>query len=170
MAVTRALDWLLRNRVRVIGLSLAGGDNEILSRAVAAATAQGGVLVAAAGNDRDRAAPRFPAGYEGVLAVTAVDARERAYRSANRGPHLDFAAPGVQVWAAQAGSRGGGFFTGTSFATPFVVAAAAVAIQGGDSASEVKSRLAGVARDLGAAGPDEIYGAGLVQIDPRDCR
>ena len=34
------------------------------------------------------------------LAVTAVDRRGQVYRRANRGDHIDLAAPGVNLWTA----------------------------------------------------------------------
>ncbi|GIR72397.1 MAG: hypothetical protein CM15mP74_36480 [Halieaceae bacterium] len=40
------------------------------------------------------AQPMYPAAYPQVVAVTATDARGRAFRLANRGEYVDIAAPG----------------------------------------------------------------------------
>ncbi len=98
-----------------------------------------------------------------MLAVTAVDARGRVYRNAQRGPHLDLAAPGVNLLAATSirGARGK---SGTSYAVPFVTAAAALLVsQSPDlGASAIAAQLKAQARDLGAEGPDAIFGTGLL--------
>src|SRR3546814_4413372 len=104
------------------------------------ARAGGMRLVAAAGNEGPHAAPVFPAGYPSVLAVTAVDASLQPYRHANRGDYIDLAAPGVDVWSARRG-QGGRYNSGTSFAAPFVAAAAALVLaQAPDAATETVRR------------------------------
>ncbi len=87
-------------RVEIINLSLAGPDNPVLARAVADAHAADIPLVAAMGNAGPRAEPAYPAAYEGVVAVTAVDAGHAVYRRAGQGLHVDFAAPGVGIATA----------------------------------------------------------------------
>jgi serine protease len=60
-------------------------------------------------------------------------------------------------------------FEGTSFATPHVTAAAALLIAtkrlgSHPTPAQIKARLKATARDLGAAGPDSHYGAGLLDV------
>jgi serine protease len=60
-------------------------------------------------------------------------------------------------------------FEGTSFATPHVTAAAALLIAtkrlgAHPTPAQIKARLKATARDLGAAGPDSFYGAGLLDV------
>jgi hypothetical protein len=164
--VASALDWLAREGVPVANVSMAGPDNPLLARAVRRLAARGTVLVAAAGNNGPAAPPAYPAGYDEVVAVTAVDRHRRPYRLANRGPHLAFAAPGVEVWAAAGGDEGG-VHTGTSFAAAYATAivADAVASRGLTGRARVEARLAAAAVDLGAPGRDPVFGAGLVQAD-----
>ena len=107
----------------------------------------------------------FPAAYDGVVGVTAVDHRGRAYRNANQGGYVDIAAPGVNLVSAKAGG-GERNVTGTSFATPFVLAALAVAREGGRD--PVKA-LRLVSLDLGAEGRDDVYGWGLTRINSDMC-
>jgi len=168
-ALVEALDYLTRQQVDIVNLSLAGPPNDALARQIALMAGQDIVLVAAAGNGGPSAKPAFPAAYEQVIAVTAVDRRAQVYRRANRGGHIDLAAPGVNVWTA-ASISGARTKTGTSFAAPFVTAAAALILQSepGLAAAEVRSRLQQDARDLGKAGQDEIFGHGLIQ--PAACR
>ena len=126
--------------------------------------------MAAAGNGGPNAAPAYPAAYPGVIAVAAVDARQRPYRRGTRGAFIDVSAPGVNVTSADA--KGGATeWTGTSFSVPFVMAALlrAKAETGGDRAAAL-ALLDRTARDLGAPGRDEVYGVGLVQSPGDRCR
>jgi hypothetical protein len=120
-AIVRALAWAASKRPSVINISLIGPPNPALAKAIAALRARGISVVAAVGNDGPAAPPQYPASYPGVLAVTGVDAADRALREAGNAPHLDFAAPGADLVAALPGN---GFapVRGTSFAAPFVAA------------------------------------------------
>ena len=156
LAIARALDWLIAREVRVVSISLVGPANPVVARAVAAAQRRGAVIVAAVGNDGPAAPPAYPASYPGVLAVTGVDGRHRALIEAGRALHLDYAAPGADMVAANAAGRLVRV-RGTSFAVPLVAARAAAA-QGGN----VTSRLDAEAIDLGPRGADPAYGRGLL--------
>ena len=174
VAVLRGLSELAEARVDVVNLSIAGPPNALLAEAVGRLAARGMVLVAAAGNGGPGAAPAYPAALAPVIAVTAVDADARIYRRAQRGDHLDLAAPGVEVWTA-ASISGLRPKTGTSFAVPFVTAALArlKAAAPDQTADALRARLAATARDLGAPGRDPVFGhgllsaAGLCDADPR---
>jgi len=123
------------------------------------------VIVAAAGNNGAAAEPSYPAAYPGVVAVTAVDRDLNVYRRATRGPYVDLSAPGVNVWTASA--QGNGMLrTGTSYAVPFVSAAAGLVLASNPEldAKAVRARLEESARDLGQPGRDPIFGFGLIQM------
>lgn len=87
------------------------------------------LFVAAAGNagTEDKV---YPAAYDNVIAVGAVDARQRRSRSSNFGAHVRLYAPGEDIWVSGADSRGF-FASGSSYATPFATAALAVLRQRG---------------------------------------
>jgi hypothetical protein len=163
-AIARAVDWLGQQGVRVVNLSLSGPGNQVMRLTVERAHAGGMLLVAAAGNEGPNAAPVFPAGYPTVVAVTAVDASLQPYGNANRGGYIDLAAPGVDVWSARQGD-GGRYNTGTSFAAPFVSAAAAlILVRSPDAAPDsVRRQLQEGSRDLGTPGRDSTFGWGLLQ-------
>lgn len=150
----RAIEWMDEQGVPLVNVSLAGPYNKILDRGFRAAADRGITLVAAAGNDGADAPPRYPAAFDFAVAVTAVDADLAPYDRAPRGAHIDVAAPGVDVYVP-----GGGYLSGTSIAAPFVTAAIA-ADPGAD--------LLRNARDLGAAGRDDTFGAGLATA-PAGC-
>jgi hypothetical protein len=119
--ILRALAWAASKQPRVVNISLVGPRNRTLERAIAALQARGITVVAAVGNDGPAAPPQYPASYPGVIAVTGVDASDRALREAGVASHLDFAAPGADLVAALPGN-GYTPVRGTSFAAPFVAA------------------------------------------------
>ncbi len=168
VAVLRALNWAMRSGARVVAMSLAGAENRVLHRGIQVAARRAN-FVAAAGNAGPHADPAFPAAFPEVIATTALDARLRAYRDANRGDYVELAAPGVGIVSA-AGDGARKTWSGTSFAVPFVAAALlrARAETGGDPEA-ARALLAASARDLGARGRDPVYGHGLVQSPGERC-
>lgn len=120
--IVGALDWLARQRVAVINLSLVGPPNLILERGVATMVKRGHLLVAAVGNDGPAAPPLYPASYPGVVGVSGVDRQGRPLPEAARGPQVMFAAPGSQMVSAAIGSPPYRIVRGTSFAAPIVAA------------------------------------------------
>ena len=105
-SVAAAFGWMARYRVAVINVSLVGPRNALLERVVASLVSRGHLIVAAVGNDGPAAAPLFPAAYDGVVAVTAVDQRHRVLIEACRGKHLDVAAPRRGPVRGRVGSAG----------------------------------------------------------------
>ena len=158
LALVRALDWLTGGGARVISISLGGPNNSAVAKAIAAAQRRGVVVVAAVGNDGPAAPPAYPASYPGVLAVTGVDGRGRALIEAGRALHLDYAAPGADLYAR---NRSGKWtkVRGTSYAVPLVAARAAAAR---DRGGDWRAALDREAEDLGARGPDPQFGRGLL--------
>lgn len=164
--LVEALYTLADEQVSVINLSLSGPENSVLAAAINDIKETRGIaLIAAAGNNGPGAAPAYPAAFSGVLGVTAVDKNKRVYRRANRGSYIDLAAPGVNVWSA-ASVKGAKWKTGTSFAVPFVSAAAAIVRQGNPelTVDDVFELLKSKAEDLGEPGRDSIFGAGLLSV------
>lgn len=161
-ALAEALAWMVEQRAAVVNVSLVGPRNALVERAVARARARGVIIVAAVGNDGPAAPALYPAAYDSVIGVTAVNGRNRVLPEAGRSAQVDFAAPGADMAAA---AQGGGWTSvrGTSFAAPIV---AGLLARRGVAALERE------AIDLGARGPDPVYGAGLVgvasRVTPRD--
>ena len=162
-AIARALGWLAQNGVAVTTISLVGPDNKLLALAVSRAQQRGMLIVAAVGNDGPAAPPAYPASYQGVFAVTGVDARNRALPEAGRARHIDFAAPGDAVLAAT-GPVSTDRLRGTSFAAPLVAGRLArhYPVPAIDRIGPAVSALVMEARDLGKRGRDQIYGHGLI--------
>ncbi len=169
----------------IINMSLGGSvDTDTLKYAVAAA-AQAGVLIVASAGNSGSGAPLYPAAYDDVLSVSAVDpGAERAYYS-NYGSTIDLAAPGGDMTVdLNLDSYSDGvlstlfnesndafayaFLQGTSMAAPHVAGAAALVkkalMEAGSSSSpaDIRAVLEQNAIDLGVSGRDDEYGHGLV--------
>ena len=158
----RGLDWLLDDNVDIVNMSLSGPDNRVLSTLMSAASARGVTLIAATGN-QGRGQVAYPAADPHVIAVTAIDARLRLYRAANRGDEVDFAAPGVDLLVSDSGGRS--YRSGTSYAA--AIASAIIAHEVGKGVrgkTAIVDALKRDARDLGAAGHDSDFGWGLLQL------
>src|SRR5438093_2610116 len=171
---------------RVINLSLGGPQPDAtLQDAVIAATNAGALVVAAAGNS-GTSALNYPAAYPQALSVSAVGPNGRLASYSSYGPTVDIAAPGGDfaeptttdprvvatfgvlstVWNFQAipGQPAYAFYEGTSMATPHVtgVAALVLALNPALNVAALRARLTGFAVDVGSDGPDQLYGAGIV--------
>jgi type VII secretion-associated serine protease mycosin len=155
-AIRRAVD----QGADVINLSLVSyADDSQVRAAVADASARDAVVVAAVGNRADQGNPTpFPAAYDGVIGVGAIGLDGRRLPTSQVGSYVDLVAPGAQILAA------GELHEGTSFATPFVAAAAALVREYRPklTAAQVVDRLLATA-DPTPGGPNSPeYGHGLV--------
>jgi len=159
--VACALDWLSSQRVNLVNLSLGSAPDAVLARVVAAAQRSGVRLVAAAGNAGPNRPLPYPAALPGVIAVAAVDAAAQPYAQGNRGAQVLLTAPGVDLWLPIGGGR---YFTGTSFAAPWVTAWLAQRLSRGQPADE--AALCAAARDLPPPGRDPASGCGLLRWGP----
>jgi subtilisin family serine protease len=162
-SLVAALDWLAGTRhVRVINMSLIGPANRVLEAALETVASRGLLVVAAVGNNGPAGEPLYPAAYDTVVGVTAVDEANRIYRYANRGRQVMFAAPGVEIEVA---SDAGGYVTesGTSMAAPHATVLIARALaRDARPAAQVLAALQSKAVDLGEKHYDEVFGFGLI--------
>ncbi|RWC31772.1 MAG: peptidase S8 [Mesorhizobium sp.] len=162
--ILSALDWAADQDVRIINMSFVGPKNDLLGVACRNARALGIVLIAAAGNNGPKAPFGYPAAFDGVIAVTATDARDGLMPQANRGAYVFISAPGVEMVAPS--GAGSDVVTGTSFAAAIVSGAIANLIHAAPdrSADDIEKALAATARDLGPKGRDNDFGYGLLDI------
>lgn len=159
-AIVRALGWAASKRPRIVNISLVGPANRAVGRAIALLRNRGIAVAAAVGNDGPAAPVQYPAGYDGVIAVTGVDARGRALVEAGKARHLDFAAPGADMAAAVPG-KGYMPVRGTSFAAPLVAARFAATGSIGGLAAEAQPGKGKVGRGVVC---------GSCRIDPKAFR
>ena len=161
-AILKALDWMVLNDVKVVNISLSGPPNKVLETALDAASDKGLLIVAAVGNRGQNSPPQFPAAYNTVLAATAVDVEGDIYDKAVRGNHVDFSAPGVDIYINVEGQNR--YISGTSIAAPFITAAIAssLGMEAYENRDDIIQYFSGSATDLGPKGKDTIFGRGLI--------
>lgn len=159
-------DWLLsgfeavlalEEIPRALNMSFGGNPSDLLERAINKLADNNIRLIAAAGNGGSKAEPVYPAAYEQVAAVSALDADGRLWKGSNQGDYLRYTAPGADIWAVDALGQWR-FVSGTSYAAPWVTVLAALATE------EQWLKPALVARDLGKLGRDSEFGYGLMQL------
>ena len=163
--LARGIVEAVNSGVRIINLCLGTyGNSFILKNAVDFAIQKDVAIVAATGNDAVEGVV-YPARYDGVMAVSAVDARGRHLYFANRGAEVDLTAPGLGVNAAWPGERIV-TFSGTSAAVPFVSGAMAALLSENPemSAADAADILCDHCDDAGAPGMDYEFGNGILNI------
>jgi thermitase len=142
--LARAIDFAWRSGARVINMSVTQGDPNFaapvnpryvffpeVQAAINRAWNAGAVLVAMAGNDGEmpeRAGQvAFPAAYNFVIAVSAIDEQNNRLSFSNFGPRTTVAAPGNNILATSGSSNTEyRIDSGTSIATSFVGGLAAM--------------------------------------------
>lgn len=114
-------------KVNIINCSW-GGEGYSITEAslIDYITSSGTLVVGAAGNDGS-SEEFYPANYNGVLSVAAVDGNWNYAYFTNYGPWVDISAPGVNILSTITGSLYGNM-SGTSMATPVTVGCAALAM------------------------------------------
>jgi subtilisin family serine protease len=157
------IDTAVKNGAQVINLSLTGPQDKLVAQMVNEALLHKVGIIAAAGNEGPKAGPAYPAAQDGVIAVTATDAKDRLYKRANQGDYISVAAPGVDILGAKPGGSYD-FFSGTSMATGYVtgVAALLMATDKGLTVTQLRKAVEGSAVDLGAPARDPAFGAGRI--------
>jgi subtilisin family serine protease len=98
----RALLDCIDARVQVVNLSIGGPGRPSTPEAQAfqSLIANGTVVVAAMGNDREQGSPiSYPAAIPGVVAVGATGLTDKVTTFSNRGNHISVCAPGEAIWS-----------------------------------------------------------------------
>lgn len=155
--------------------SLSGAESLLFENAIDLAAATDVLVVAASGN-ASQPFIDYPARYEEVIAVGAIDRDLNLSTFSNWGAQQELVAPGAadsstpsDVDGVVSTYRPSGYtkLAGTSMATPLVAAAAAIVRSANPylSAGEVREILQDTARDLGAPGFDTVYGYGLIDME-----
>jgi serine protease len=169
--------------VDVINLSLGGtGFSSLDQSAYDAARAEGVIVIAAAGNSNSSQL-FYPASYDGVVSVSAVDTRKQKAPYSNSGTAVDVAAPGGDTSADRNGDgyvdgvlstlkdEASGlfnfvFYQGTSMASPHMAGVVALmkAVKPALTPVELDTLLTGgtITSDLGTPGRDDTFGHGLI--------
>jgi serine protease len=153
---------------RIINLSLVGAASETLYRAVeyAYGAGNGALVVAASGNDGTTNV-NYPAGYAEAMSVAATDVTDAHPAFSTSNADVEISAPGVGIIGPfNGGDASYAIFTGTSMAAPHVsgLAALLATVNPSLTAAGLRAAINGSAVDLGAAGPDPVFGNGRIDV------
>jgi len=161
--VIKGLEWCVDYRIEIASMSFAGAHSASFEEACDTAYRAGVLLVAASGNS-GASTVGYPAAYDSVIAVSAIDSSGALAPFSNTGPEIELTAPGAEINSTYCD---GGYATlsGTSMACPHVAGAAALVWAcpelGLGGADDVRLRLCETAEVLSYLGVRE-GGFGLV--------
>jgi len=154
----------------VISMSFGGFSyDEAFHQAIIAAYNYGIVLVAAAGNEGDDGVT-YPAKFDEVIAVAAIDENDEVPSWSSKGPEVELAAPGVNVLSTVPNNRYESY-SGTSMACPHVSGTVGLMIskilaEGRTyTVEDIRDILHQTADDIVSSGKDEASGYGVVRAD-----
>ena len=168
--VLRAMEWVMEynqdneKKICAVNLSLGSSDSNPIEARMCRELYESGVAICAAAGNEMRG-PSYPAAYDGVISVAAVDRNNDHANFSNIWHTTDISAPGVDVNSCVPG--GYAAFSGTSMATPHIAGVAALAYAIGWQPADFEKMLKQRAQNIGL-GEDEHdgkYGAGLCRAD-----
>jgi len=164
--LSRVLDgiyWAIEKGVDIISISFGSVEySEALKTAIDAAVERDILVIASAGNNGEGGPVEYPAAFENVVAVGAVDSQGNISKMTSTGKELDVFAPGVAIRAT--GFAGEDVIvSGTSMAVPHVVGVSSLIWQKDLSKDSgfVRAVLEASSKSLSQAGT----GAGLIDYN-----
>jgi len=167
--IMKAIDWAIEQDVDIISMSLGTAEDpgNGLHNAIKRAHEAGIIIVAASGNENTHCG--WPAAYDEVIAVGAVDQTFGRASFSNFGPELDIAAPGVDIFSTYMNQQYAKL-SGTSMATPMVAGVIALVIaftrQMGlePTPDKIIQMIDERSLDIGKEGIDDFFGHGLINV------
>jgi len=165
---TNALTFAENNGFRVTNNSNSYGFTDSGIESKYASTRNNGMVHFASSGNASGPSPLYPSSLTTVVAVGNVTRTGAINSSSNAG--VAISAPGTAIGTTDnVGSSGGvsgdyASVTGTSFASPYTAAVAALVLSLDSTltAAEVEAILEDTAVDLGVPGDDTLFGAGMV--------
>ena len=166
------IDWCIHNDIDIINMSL-GFDKDYpkLHEAVVRAYNNNIVMLAAVGNNKLEPDAEFPARYEEVIGITAIDNMKHIAKFNTLGSKVEVAAPGVNITSTYLNNQYA-IGSGTSFAVPHIAGAIAL-IQSNAlklmghkmKNGEIRKFIQDKCEDLGIKGRDRLYGYGMFKFE-----
>lgn len=163
LSIIQALDYAVQNGARVVNMSWGTESNSAFLRdAIRSARDKGLVLVASAGNEPTQR-PVYPAAYDEVIAISAMNADGTLWNKSNYGGFIAAAAPGTGVFPVGHNGPPGGY-AGTSIASAWVARAFALYFEQnpGASAEQAEAAFFAALTDAGPKGSDRYFGRGAL--------
>lgn len=179
LSLIEGVEWAFKNKIDILNMSVTTDHADVaLEKALKIAYDKGVLIVGSAGNNGEFAnkSVRYPAKYQSVIAVGAVNSDLTKLKESAIGDEIEVVAPGGNIystypieWDFEDGIADGYTrMSGTSMATPHVTAILALYKERFPFKTNVELRtlLTSTAKDLGAVGKDPLFGYGLIQYKP----
>lgn len=175
-AIANGIDWCIKNKIQIINMSFAIPEDKPLLRSAVMKAVNAGIIIVASATNSYGGEVGFPASYDKVISVTAVNRKLKIGDTSPRGK-IDFSAPGLNIVST---SSSGDYeeLYGTSLATPHLTGIIALVLHNPQkfglpsskvySHQEIYDILKGLTKDLGEKGKDSTYGEGFIILQDQN--
>ena len=128
--IIRGIQLAMEAGADIINMSLGSGAYSEAEQAIVSEAYSKGIAVICSAGNSNSTAPHYPAGYEGAIAIAALDKNSHKASFSNSGSYVRYSAPGVAIVST---SLDGLYesLQGTSQAAPIVSGIAAVLLSSG---------------------------------------
>ncbi len=163
--VVKGIEWCIENDIDIINMSFAvTKDHNNLKNAIQSAL-NAGIFIVASAKNSSGGIVGYPASYEGVISVAAIDSDLNISKTSSRGK-IDYSAPGVDIVTITHDGKYQ-YFSGNSIATPFITGLIALLLQSNNEVNNesIHTILEPFVKDLGTSVPDNVYGKGMIILN-----
>eukprot|EP00587_Corethron_hystrix_P005191 CAMPEP_0113300232 /NCGR_PEP_ID=MMETSP0010_2-20120614/1950_1 /TAXON_ID=216773 ORGANISM="Corethron hystrix, Strain 308" /NCGR_SAMPLE_ID=MMETSP0010_2 /ASSEMBLY_ACC=CAM_ASM_000155 /LENGTH=489 /DNA_ID=CAMNT_0000153627 /DNA_START=271 /DNA_END=1737 /DNA_ORIENTATION=- /assembly_acc=CAM_ASM_000155 len=163
--IIASLNECAQNGAKVVNISLGDDEPSLLEQRVFAEAYKEGMLIVGSTGNSGSNRHNFPASYDSVISVGAVDEHMKLYPKSQKNSQVEFVAPGVNVLSTLPGNRYG-YDSGTSMAASYCTGAIALLWSHFPemNAAGIRHALQMTAEDIALPGRDNVSGYGIIKL------
>lgn len=174
-SLCEALEYAVKIKPDIVSMSLGAPQSFPLIHELIKKLHKLNIPVVCAAGNSGSAGVNFPAKYKETIAVAAYDINGNIAGFSSKGPQVDWAAPGVNIYSTFL-DNGYKKLSGTSMACPFVVGIIALMLakhrkqeketgkNDCKTVDEIKEHLLKYTIDKGEKGKDNYWGYGIIDV------